>query len=143
MCTPSLSSTLRALVVLAATTAVALALAASSSATSGSSSANGYTVTASLSPDIVAPGQFVTASGSVTNNTASVATTTVTVALTGPGISRSASRTIIFAAGQTRSLTRTLRVPLTAPAGTYTLTVIAQNATSGATTQASASTQVT
>jgi hypothetical protein len=49
----------------------------------------------------------------------------------------------MLAASQTKSVSRTFRVPMTAPVGTYTLTVSAQNMISGASTQASASTTVT
>ena len=139
----ALAPALRALAVLGAVVAVALGLATSSYATSSSVTANGYTVTASLSPNTVAPGGFVKAGGSVTNNTAAAVNTKVTVSLSGPSGSRSISRMVMIGAGKTLSMTRTIHVPSTAPAGTYTLTVSAQNATTGATAAASASTTVT
>jgi hypothetical protein len=115
------------LLTLAATVLAALCLAAGAVATTGSKTANGFTVTASLSPDSVTRGGVLTAAASVTNVTGSSVRTRLTIGLTGPDAHTSSTYLLVLKPSGTQSFVRHLNVPAPAASGVYTLTVTAVN----------------
>lgn len=138
---PTQLSLPRSLAVAATAVGAAALIAATASATTGSKTANGFTVTASLSPDSVSTGQIVSTGESVTNVTASPVSATLTTSLHGPGVNRTSTILLMLKPSQTRSQSRRFTVPASAAAGAYTLTITATNQQGGL-AQTSAATRV-
>lgn len=129
----------RARLLTAALAAVVLSAVAVSaaSATTGTTTANGFAITATLSPDTVSKGQTVTQTASVKN--VSTAVENVRVRIISP-VRSAAPTTFSVVLPPSATFTRSVSFPaaLLKP-GTHTLTVIALNVKTNATAQASAS----
>jgi uncharacterized protein (DUF58 family) len=129
----------RLLGVLAVFLAVALAGAAAALATSDTQSQNpALTVSVSLSPDVVAVGDTVAATESVTNTSSSKQVVQVVSTLTYPnGTTASTSTKVALKPGETFSQSASYTRDADDAAGTYTLTVSATSRTGTSTAQAS------
>jgi hypothetical protein len=127
----------RAIVLLSALT-LAAGAASPALASSGTGSGGDFTVTVSLSPDVAATGDLVTASESITNVTNQWRLAGITQTLVGPaGVAYSVSYPLLVPPGRTLSLSVSYRVPEFVPRGVYTLTFTAANARGTATASAS------
>jgi hypothetical protein len=127
----------RAIVLLSALT-LAAGAASTALASSGTGSGGDFTVTVSLSPDVAATGDLVTASESITNVMNQWRLARITQTLVGPaGVAHSVSYPLLVPPGRTLSLSVSYHVPEFVPRGVYTLTFTAANARGTATASAS------
>jgi hypothetical protein len=117
----------RSFLTVLAVTVVAAAGAASASATSATGNQNSaLVVSVSLSPDVAANGDVVTASETVTNASSTKQAIVVTSVLTDPsGASRQQSRKIVLRPGDSFTQSSTYTVAPDDARGVYTLTVTA------------------
>jgi hypothetical protein len=92
--------------------------------TTGSSTAGSLSFSVTL-PDSVTAGQYAVWNANISNGAQAAALDAqVTFTLTGPGISKTSSKYLFhFAPGKSVTRGGSFRVPLHAPAGSYTLTM--------------------